>query len=289
MITNSNKPFNAAHGAGRVTLVGAGPGDPDLLTIKAVRALQAADIILFDALVSQEVLNFARQTAKRMLVGKRGHRPSCKQEDINDLMRKLALQGKNVVRLKCGDPVMFGRAGEEIEYLKQAGIAVDIVPGITSATAMAAHLGVSLTHRDQAHSVRFVTGHSRDGALPEKLDWKGLADPETTLIIYMGGRTGAACAKRLIAEGLPPETPCVAVFSVSQSGEQRFAATLKDLESGKLETRSDKPVLIGIGTVFANAHCVSHDSDLENSDAANNDASQLQLNTAAPAMASRAR
>lgn len=253
MINNSKKPVDTASATGRVVLVGAGPGDPDLLTLKAVRALQAADIILFDALVSEDVLSFARQTAKKMLVGKRGHRPSCKQEEINDLMIKLARQGKTVVRLKCGDPVLFGRAGEEIEQLKAAGIAVEIVPGITSATAMAAALGVSLTHRNHAHSVRFVTGHSRDGGLPEGLDWAGCADPECTLIIYMGGRTGKACAARLIAEGMAPETPAVVMKSVSQAAESRTLATLAELASGALETLSQEPVLIGIGLIFASA------------------------------------
>lgn len=253
MTSNSNKPFDQGAAKGRVTLVGAGPGDPDLLTLKAIRALQSADIILFDALVSAEVLSFARQTAKRMLVGKRGHRPSCKQEDINDLMIKLALQGKNVVRLKCGDPVLFGRAGEELAKLKEANIPVDIVPGITSAAAMATALGVSLTHRDHAQSVRYVTGHSRDGGLPDGLDWRGCADPDSTLIIYMGGRTGPACAQRLIREGLSPNTPCVVVSAVSQNNEHRQIGTLDGLADGRLETISDQPVLIGIGSVFAAA------------------------------------
>ncbi len=149
---------------GRVTLVGAGPGDAELLTLKAMRVLQSADVILFDALVSDDVLELARRDAKRMLVGKRGHRLSCKQGDINALMLKLARQGKHVVRLKAGDPVIFGRAGEEIAELEANGIEVTIVPGITSASAMAATLGISLTHRDHAHSVRFVTGHAKDGA-----------------------------------------------------------------------------------------------------------------------------
>ncbi|MEM7290726.1 MAG: siroheme synthase CysG, partial [Pseudomonadota bacterium] len=144
--------------SGKVTLVGAGPGDADLLTLKAVRALQAADVILFDDLVSDDVLELARREAKKMLVGKRGGRTSCKQQDINDMMVKFARAGKHVVRLKSGDPAIFGRAGEEITALEQHNIPVSIVPGITAASAMAAQLGVSLTHRDHAQSVRFVTG-----------------------------------------------------------------------------------------------------------------------------------
>src|SRR6185295_6062475 len=146
--------------SGQVTLVGAGPGDPEYLTLKAVRALQSADVILFDDLVADNVLELARREAKRMMVGKRGGRVSCRQEDINALMIKLARQGKRVVRLKSGDPMIFGRAGEEIAELSAAGISVEVVPGITSALALAARLGVSLTHRDLAHSVRFVTGHA---------------------------------------------------------------------------------------------------------------------------------
>ncbi len=162
---------------GQVTLVGAGPGDAELLTLKAVRALQAADVILFDDLVSTDVLELARREAKRMLVGKRGGRTSCKHEDINAMMIRLAKAGKRVVRLKSGDPMIFGRAGEEIAALEHENIPVEVVPGITAASAMAARLGLSLTHRDHARSVCFVTGHSSHGKLPEDLDWKSLANP----------------------------------------------------------------------------------------------------------------
>jgi uroporphyrin-III C-methyltransferase/precorrin-2 dehydrogenase/sirohydrochlorin ferrochelatase len=238
---------------GRVTLVGAGPGDPELLTIKAVRAMQEADVILFDALVSEDVLAFARSTAKRMLVGKRGHRPSCNQDDINALMLKLAAQGKHVVRLKCGDCGLFGRAGEEIAHIEAAGFPVTVVPGITSASAMAASLNVSLTHRNCAQSVRFLTGHGKQGAMPENVDWTGLADSATTLVIYMGGRTAREIARRLIAEGLPKATPCVIATSVSLPQATRNFGTLGGLADGSLKTASDEPVLIGIGTVFADA------------------------------------
>lgn len=249
----SRKPSESSGRGGRVTLVGAGPGDPELLTLKAVRAMQTADVILFDALVSSEVLAFAQASAKRMLVGKRGRRPSCRQEDINDLMIKLARQGKHVVRLKSGDPALFGRAGEEIAHLCAAQIPVTIVPGITSASAMASLLNVSLTHRDCAHSVRFVTGHAVSGAVPEDLDWRGLADASTTLVIYMGGRTGAAIGQRLIAEGLAAATPCVVAISISRPEQEHACGTLADLASGALATESDGPILIGIGAVFATA------------------------------------
>lgn len=152
---------------GSVTLVGAGPGDPELLTLKAMRALQAADVILFDDLVSPEVLELARREAKRFLVGKRGGRESCRQDDINEMMVCFAKAGKRVVRLTSGDPMKFGRAGEEIARLESEGIAVDIVPGVTAASAMAASLKTLLTDRDHAQQVRFVTGHSRHHELPK--------------------------------------------------------------------------------------------------------------------------
>ena len=239
--------------AGRVTLVGAGPGNAELLTLKAVRALQAADVILYDDLVSDEVLELARREAKRLLVGKRGGRESCRQEDINALMVKLARQGRRVVRLKSGDPMIFGRAGEEMAQLEQAGIPFEVVPGITAASAMAAALGVSLTHRDHAHSVRFVTGHSRAGGLPETLDWRGLADPDTTLVIYMGGRTAGALATRLMAEGANAHTPAVAVAHLSRAGETRWRGTLATLREADILQSTTGPVLIGVGTAFARA------------------------------------
>lgn len=257
MSTRSRKPSEARR-LGRVTLVGAGPGDADLLTLKAVKALQAADVILFDALVSSEVLDFARREARRLLVGKRGHRPSCRQEDINALMLKLARQGKHVVRLKAGDPMIFGRAGEEIEMLEAHGIEVAIIPGITSASAMAASLGVSLTHRDRARSVRFITGHARDGRLPHDLDWRALADPATTLIVYMGGRTCRELAERLITEGAPPSCPVVAVTNVSRTDEQRWCGTLAELAAGPQRIADGSPVLIGIGATFARARTQAH-------------------------------
>lgn len=241
----------AAATGGHVTLVGAGPGDAELLTLKAMRALQAADVILFDDLVSGDVLELARREAKRMMVGKRGGRPSCKQEEINALMIKLARQGKRVVRLKAGDPMVFGRAGEEIAALDAVGVPVTVVPGITAALAAASSLGVSLTHRDAAHSVRFVTGHSRNGGLPGDLDWRGLADAETSLMVYMGGRTGGGFAAKLMGEGLPASTPVVVVTSVSRDDERRWSGRLDQLGAALIEIGAEQPVLVGIGKVFA--------------------------------------
>ena len=238
---------------GRVTLVGAGPGDAELLTMKAVRALQAADVILFDDLVSDEVLELARREAKRMLVGKRGGRTSCKQEHINAMMVSLAKAGKRVVRLKSGDPMIFGRAGEEIACLEKAGIPVDVVPGITSASAMAACLGVSLTHRDHARAVRFVTGHSRSGSLPDDLDWNHLAEQTTTTIFYMGGRTADEIRSRLLAAGMDSGTPTVVVSAVTRTKEKRWVGKLDTLAEAVAQIGVDEPILIGVGHVFWDA------------------------------------
>ncbi len=238
---------------GSVTLVGAGPGDAELLTLKAMRALQAADVILFDDLVSQEVLELARREAKRFLVGKRGGRESCKQDDINDMMVRFAKAGKRVVRLKSGDPMIFGRAGEEIARLEAEGIAVEIVPGITSASAMAARLKTSLTHRDHAQQVRFVTGHSRHSDLPATLDWTSLAAPNQTTIFYMGGRMAGRIEQRLCEAGLSAETPVAVMSAVSRENEQRWCGPLHALPDAMHEIGTDEPVLIGIGDVFANS------------------------------------
>ncbi|MEH6692211.1 MAG: siroheme synthase CysG [Pseudorhizobium pelagicum] len=250
---------------GRVTLVGAGPGDAEYLTLKAVRALQAADVILFDDLVSGEVLELARREAKRMLVGKRGGRESCRQEDINSMMIDLARAGKHVVRLKSGDPMVFGRAGEEIAILREHHIAVDVVPGITAASAMAARLRVSLTHRDHAQAVRFVTGHARDGKLPKTLDWRSLADPTTTTVFYMAGRTAGEICHHLLAEGMSEATPAVIVSSVARSSERRWSGSLDELHVGIAEIGYDEPVLIGIGGVFATAAANYEDTHRESS------------------------
>lgn len=240
----------AGDGGGRVILVGAGPGDAELLTLKAVRALQSADVILFDDLVPAEVLDLARREATRTLVGKRAGRASCRQGDINSLMIRLARAGKRVVRLKSGDPMVFGRAGEEIAELEAAGVQVEVVPGITAALAMASALGVSLTHRDLAHSVRFVTAHGRAGALPADLDWRGLADPETTLVVYMGGGAAGALADRLMASGLAAGTPTCALAGIGRPSEQRWAGPLAQLAEGAHGLDTDQPILIGIGAVF---------------------------------------
>lgn len=235
---------------GSVTLVGAGPGDPELLTLRAVRALQAADIILFDHLVSDAVLDLARDTARKMLVGKRGYRPSCRQQDINDMMIRLARRGRHVVRLKSGDPMIFGRAGEEIAQLNRAGVAFDVVPGITAASAMAASLGVSLTHREHAQSVQYVTAHGKDGGLPPGVDWPAISSPQMTLVFYMGARMAPRIASQLTDNGLSPSHPAVACTSVSRPDARVWGGPLSGLHNGVDLLGCDAPLIIGVGAVF---------------------------------------
>jgi uroporphyrin-III C-methyltransferase/precorrin-2 dehydrogenase/sirohydrochlorin ferrochelatase len=231
------------------------------LTLKAVRALQAADVILFDDLVSGEVLELARREAKRMLVGKRGGRESCRQEDINATMLAFAKAGKRVVRLKSGDPMIFGRAGEEIAHLRRENIPVDVIPGITAASAMASSLGMSLTHRDHAQSVRFITGHSRHGGLPADVDWASVADPHTTTVFYMGGRTAPLIADRLIAEGLQPSTRSVIMADVGRTTQREWHGSLQNLAEGMEKIGYENPVLIAVGGAVSACVTVGADAD----------------------------
>ena len=236
---------------GRVVLVGAGPGDPELLTVKALKALQACDVVLYDALVSSDVLALATPTATRISVGKRAGAPSWRQDDIHDLMIRLAERGRFVVRLKAGDPSVFGRSGEEIAALSAAGIPASVIPGITTASAMAANLGASLTHRASARSLRFVTASSAKGGLPADLDWHGLADTASTLIVYMARRTGQAFARALIEVGRSPATPVVIAEAVSRADEQYRLATLGDIAHQGIAGDKELPLTLGIGDVFA--------------------------------------
>jgi uroporphyrin-III C-methyltransferase/precorrin-2 dehydrogenase/sirohydrochlorin ferrochelatase len=242
--------FSAAPAQGRVTLVGAGPGAAELLTIKAVRALQSADVILFDDLVSPEVLELARREAKRMLVGKRAARESCRQEDINQMMLTLAQQGKHVVRLKSGDPMIFGRAGEEIEMLERHGIAVTVVPGITTALALASTLRTSLTHRDHAQSVRFVTGHSRQGTLPRGLDWRALSDPASTSVYYMSRRTLPDIVDRLTGEGMSAHTPAVLAANVGRPDQQIWQGCLGEIVAASATFPLELPTIVAVGNAL---------------------------------------
>jgi uroporphyrin-III C-methyltransferase / precorrin-2 dehydrogenase / sirohydrochlorin ferrochelatase len=232
---------------GSVVLVGAGPGDPDLLTLKAVRALQSADVVLYDDLASPETVAMARREAQRIAVGKRGYKPSCTQEDITALLIRLAREGKRVARLKGGDPLLFGRANEEMDALAAAGVPVEVVPGVTSASAAAAAVGRSLTERDLARRVQFVTAHAKNGRLPEDLNWAALADPGATTAVYMGLRTLPDFVARLLAEGLDPQTPAAAVENASRRGERRLVAPIADLPRLTSQARMTGPCLILIG------------------------------------------
>ena len=243
-------PSNAP-AAGSVVLVGAGPGDPELLTLRAVRALQSADVILFDDLVATDVLDFARREAKKMLVGKTGHAPSCKQDDINALMITLAKAGRRVVRLKGGDPMIFGRADEEISACCAAGIAVEVVPGITTAQGAASRLLVSLTRRAKARRVQYITGHGRDGRLPADINWASVADPTVTTVVYMPIKTLPELVARAVESGLDPQTPAVAVERATRPDERVLTATIAELPARLAAEPPTGPVVVMIGGVLA--------------------------------------
>jgi uroporphyrin-III C-methyltransferase / precorrin-2 dehydrogenase / sirohydrochlorin ferrochelatase len=237
--------------SGRVALVGAGPGDPELLTLRAVRALQSADVILYDDLVSPQILAFGRREAQRVAVGKRGYKPSCTQEDITALLIELAQKGKYVVRLKGGDPMIFGRAGEEIAALKAHNISVDVIAGVTAASAAAAFMQTSLTERMMSRRLQFVTAHAHNGSLPDDLNWPALADPHATTIVYMGVRTLPLLVEKLRAHGLPDDTPAVLVERASWPEQRAFVSTLAALPQELASIAPQGPCLLMIGRVMA--------------------------------------
>ena len=234
---------------GEVILVGAGPGDPSLLTLAALRALQRASVILYDDLVGPDILELARREARRVAVGKKGYGRSCKQSDINAEVVRLALSGETVVRLKGGDPLIFGRATEEIEACHEAGVPVTIVPGISAGQAAGASLGLSLTERHLARRVQFVTAHGADGKLPSDIDWPSIADARATTIVYMPRKTIGQFIERAIAAGLHPSTPAALVASASLNGEQQRFGALRDLPQLVQTLEAAAPVTIIIGQV----------------------------------------
>src|SRR6266702_1217016 len=248
----------AAAENGSVTLVGAGPGDPELLTLRAVRALQSADVILIDDLVAPGVLDFARREAKKMLVGKTGAKPSCKQDEINALMVSLARAGRRVVRLKSGDPMVFGRAGEEIAACRKAGIAVEVVPGISAAQGAASRLGLSLTHRKLARRLQYVTAHAANGRLPSDIDWTSLADPSTTTVVYMPKRTLAELCATAIGRGVAPDMPAIAVAAATWPEQKIIAGTIEDIAARLSGAAIEGPVVVMIGRALAE-HCAEMD------------------------------
>ena len=234
---------------GMVHLVGAGPGDPDLLTIKAHRLLQGADIVVYDRLVSAEILAMARRDAERLYVGKRRGHHCLPQAEINDLLVAEARAGKSVVRLKGGDPFVFGRGGEEMQALLAAGIAVEIVPGVTAALGCAAGTGIPLTHRDHAQACVLVTGHLKDGTVD--LDWPMLARPRQTVVIYMGAGTLQVIAARMIEHGLEASTPVVVIANGTTSRERRVVGTLATIDRLVSRAKLDGPSLCMIGEVVS--------------------------------------
>jgi uroporphyrin-III C-methyltransferase/precorrin-2 dehydrogenase/sirohydrochlorin ferrochelatase len=244
---------NAAPLTGSVTIVGAGPGDPELLTLKALRALQSADVILYDDLVSPAIVEMARREAEKIPVGKRGYKPSCRQEHILSLMVSQALQGKHVVRLKGGDPMIFGRAAEEIAALRAASIPVEIIPGVTAALGAAATLQLSLTERKKARRLQFITAHSHDGKLPDDIDWRSLCDPGASTVVYMGVKTLAALAARLLEYGIDPSTPALLVELATSPGERHIFGTIETLPAKAAAAEPAGPCVILIGKVFESA------------------------------------
>ncbi len=248
MLETINRPWSGQDGV--VHIVGAGPGDPDLLTIKALRLLQNADVILYDRLVSDEILALARRDAGRIYVGKAKAAHAVAQADIEKTMIALAREGKNVVRLKGGDPFIFGRGGEELEAMRAAGIAVFVTPGITAATGCAAAAGMALTHRDHAQAVTFVTGHAKGDAEPD-LDWAALAALKNTLVVYMGVTTAEKISSQLIAHGRGPATPVAIIENGARANQKIIKGALSDIgalvEAGEITG----PALLVIGEVAA--------------------------------------
>ena len=232
---------------GRVYLVGAGPGDPDLLTLRAARLLAQADVVVYDNLVSPDVMDLVAPSAQRIYAGKQRDHHSMPQESINALLLRLARQGRHVVRLKGGDPFIFGRGGEEMQVLAEAGIAVEVVPGITAACGVSCYAGIPLTHRDYAQACVFVTGHLQDGSAG--LDWAALARPRQTVVIYMGlSGLPHLCAK-LIEHGLPADWPAAIVQRGTQPSQRTVTGTLATLPARAAAAVLRAPTLIIVGTV----------------------------------------
>ncbi len=243
-------PLTAANdlsAAGRVYLVGAGPGDPELLTLRAVRLLERAEVVVYDHLVSNAVMDFVPASAERIYAGKRRNEHTMRQEQINALLVKLASEGKQVVRLKGGDPFIFGRGGEELQALAEHGLAFEVVPGVTAAAGISCYAGIPLTHRDYAQSCQFVTGHLKDGTAD--LDWPGLVRLNQTVVIYMGLNGLPDIARQFIAHGAAPDLPAAVVQHGTIATQKVVTGTLADIASKVAAAGLTSPALTIVGEV----------------------------------------
>ena len=245
---------------GRVWLVGAGPGDPELLTVKAMKVMQIADVIVHDGLVSDAILALAAPSARRISVAKRKSRHSYAQDEINRMLVAFALDGLTVVRLKGGDPFIFGRGGEELEACRAAGVDCRVIPGVTAALAAAAAAGAPLTHRGAAQAVTLVTGHARGGVAPD-LDWANLAKANQTVAFYMSLTTAAAVSAKLIDAGRAASTPALIVENASLPSERRIATTVGEL--GAAAEGVTGPALLIVGEAMAGARASNPQVDAE--------------------------
>jgi uroporphyrin-III C-methyltransferase/precorrin-2 dehydrogenase/sirohydrochlorin ferrochelatase len=232
---------------GTVYLVGAGPGDPDLLTLRAARLLAHADVVLYDHLVGQGVLALAARGARMICVGKRCGDHSTSQDEINRMLVRMAAAGRTVVRLKGGDPLVFGRGGEELAALARAGVRFEVVPGVSAANGVAASAGIPLTHRDHAHSCLLVTAHLKDGRVD--LDWPALARPRQTLVVYMGLGALPALARELVSHGLAPQTPAALIEQGTTRSQRVLAAPIAQLPELAVRSGAKSPALTIVGEV----------------------------------------
>ncbi|RDE19769.1 uroporphyrinogen-III C-methyltransferase [Motiliproteus coralliicola] len=246
--------------SGTVYLVGSGPGDPDLLTVKALRIIQQADVVVYDRLVSDEIMKLTRRDAEMINVGKTMGNHTLPQEQINQLLVKLSRQGKRVVRLKGGDPFIFGRGGEEVEELLQEGVRFQVIPGITAASGSSTYCGIPLTHRDHAQSVTFVTGHLKTDQL--NLEWGSLAQPHQTLVFYMGLTALPIIAKQLQAHGMPSDTPVALVYKATRPEQRLLVGQLDNIAQLKDEHQFKSPSLIIVGSVVSLADKIGSASQI---------------------------